>query len=188
MTAAWFAIILKFTYNPCISKLTQYSSPQQLSKLRCYKPLWPVCAFMLHWHSSVLAESQCAGTIMRPYEIIRRSVDLWLTDCTACAQMNFFRWFQLLLKYWWLVRAPSGKIFVVPHSSTPFPLCCFSPCHPLDATLMHLFCSIEHIGMADFPRLTGALDQTLMLQVAEHHTRSKADERGSEEAYLGQEI
>ncbi len=31
-----------------------------------------------------LAESQSAGTIIRPYEIIHRSVDLWLTDSTAC--------------------------------------------------------------------------------------------------------
>lgn len=34
--------------------------------------------------SPVLAESQSAGTIIRPYEIIHRSIDLWLTDSTVC--------------------------------------------------------------------------------------------------------
>lgn len=34
--------------------------------------------------STVLAESQPAGTIIRPYEIIRCSVDLWLTGSTVC--------------------------------------------------------------------------------------------------------
>lgn len=46
-----------------------------------------------------------------------------------------------------------------------FSLSPFSLVTLLDATLMHLFCSIEHIGMADFPCLTGALDQKLILQV-----------------------
>lgn len=30
---------------------------------------------------------------------------------------------------------------------------------------MHLFCSIEHVGVADFPSLGGAVDQTVMQRV-----------------------
>lgn len=44
---------------------------------------------------------------------------------------------------------------------------------------MHLFCSIEHIGMADFPCLSGALDQKLILQVCWAAQPEKKDERGS---------
>lgn len=55
-----------------------------------------------------------------------------------------------------------------------------SPSSPsLDATLMHLFCSIEHIGMADFPRLGGALEQKLSLLSAtarEREEKKKKDE------------
>ena len=137
-------------------------------------------------HSLVLDKSQSAPTTIRPYEIILRSGDLWLTDSAACGQVNFLKWLQRLLKYWWRVKGISRvNIFspslVISISPRPLPPPTPLPCHPLDATLMHVFCSIEHIGMADFPRLSGALDQILMLpSFSVHHCWEREDERGGE--------
>lgn len=47
---------------------------------------------------------------------------------------------------------------------------------------MHLFCSIEHIGMADFPCLGGALDQELILQVYWAPEPEKRGEKKENEA------
>lgn len=102
---------------------------------------------MLHWHSWCLPQP-CPGwepvcwTIIRPYEIINRSVDLWLTDSSACGQVNFPKWLQQLLKYWWVdwgiggvnIFSPSLVISISPFFSRPLS----SPwCHTNARLLFH---------------------------------------------------
>lgn len=53
---------------------------------------------------------------------------------------------------------------------------------------MHLFCSIEHIAVAEIPHLSGALDQTLMFQVCSAPLLSMAVLEKKIYAYPRQEI
>lgn len=138
-------------------------------------------------------DTQCsppsAGAAIRPYEIIWCSIDLWLTDGTVCGAGEIL-----------YVTSTTHEILIVGEGisrvnifSTSLIISIFSlsffPCHPLDATLMHLFCSIEHIGMADFPCLSGALDQKLILQVCcAPQLEKKGWERAKEWAHSGKGV
>lgn len=95
-----------------------------------------------------------------------RSTDLWLTDSAVCVAGKPLRMTSAHDEILMTGRGDSGvNIFSASLVISIFSLSFFFPplVTPLDATLMHLFCSIEHIGMADFPRLGGALDQKLSL-------------------------
>lgn len=98
-----------------------------------------------------------------------RSTDLWLTDSAVCGageplQMTSARDEILMTgRGDGGVNIFSASLVISIFSLSFFFFLFFSLVTPLDATLMHLFCSIEHIGMADFPRLGGALDQKLSL-------------------------
>lgn len=127
------------------------------------------------WHprrsplGPVWAESQHTGAAVSMRSSAAELTSGWQT-AQCVVQVNFIRWHQLSVKYWWQgegigrVNIFSTSLVISIFSLSFFPLS--SPPHPtLDATLMRLFCSIEHVGMADFPCLGGALDQELILQV-----------------------
>lgn len=110
-----------------------------------------------------------------------RSTDLWLTDSAVCGTGEPLQMTSARDEILMTGRGDGGvNIFSASLVISIFSLSFFPPLvTPLDATLMHLFCSIEHIGMADFPRLGGALDQKLSLLSATAGEKGWVRERTS---------